>query len=336
MSGDRHRKILRALRDGGLLNPGEHPKVYPVTGGVSSLVLRVDLASGSVCVKQALSRLKVATKWIAPVERSLSETAWIRTVAALDARLVPRILAEVPVSHLFVMDYLDPETHPCWKPLLAQNAVGTDFAIAVGDALARIHAHTAHSPAAEREFAHSDLFHALRVDPYLLHTADAHPDKAAAICAIADELGRARIALMHGDVSPKNILKGPNGPIFLDAECASYGDPAFDLAFCLNHLLLKTVWHPEFVVSYMAAFQALRNAYFVRVDWEDRALLDRRVARLLAVLLLARVDGKSPVEYIVDEKKKSFVRVGASALLDETDLDISRLVSYWGRRTALL
>ena len=42
------------------------------------------------------------------------------------------------------------------------------------------------------------------------------------------------------------------------------------------------------------------------------------------------------IEYIVDEKKKSFVRDGARALLDETDLDISRLVSYWGRRTALL
>ncbi len=53
----------------------------------------------------------------------------------------------------------------------------------------------------------------------------------------------AKIALVHGDVSPKKVPAGPRGPVFLDAECAWYGDPAFDLAFCLNHLLLKCLWN---------------------------------------------------------------------------------------------
>src|SRR5205085_1381845 len=92
-----------------------------------------------------------------------------------------------------------------------------------------------------------DLFFALRLEPYLLHAARAHPDCARPIEALSDFIERSRIALMHGDVSPKNILRGPDGPIFLDAETAAYGDPAFDFGFCLNHLLLKSVLLPSHV-----------------------------------------------------------------------------------------
>ena len=66
-------------------------------------------------------------------------------------------------------------------------------------------------------------------------------------------------ALVHGDVSPKNILGGPAGPVFLDAECAWWGDPAFDLAFCLNHLLLKCLWTPRARDGFLACFEAMAD-----------------------------------------------------------------------------
>ena len=327
---DDEAEILDALRDAGLIAPGEVPPMQPITGGVSSAVLRIDLPSGPVCAKRALAQLKVSAEWKASVERALSESRgsallrrWMRWCQKL---FWPRR----PPS--FVMEFLDPDTHPCWKPLLAENKADTAFAAAVGDALGRIHAHTANSSAYEHEFAHGDLFHDLRVDPYLLHTARAHPDRAAVLQAIADQLGKTRIALMHGDVSPKNILKGPKGPIFLDAECASYGDPAFDLAFCLNHLLLKSVWHREFAHSYAASFRMLHSAYLAHVDWEDRAALDGRAARLLAGLLLARIDGKSPVEYLQSQREKGFVRAAARDFLARTDLDVPGLHTSWCER----
>ena len=110
---------------------------------------------------------------------------------------------------------------------------------------------------------------------------------------------------MHGDVSPKNILVAPRGPVFLDAECAWYGDPAFDLAFCLNHLLLKCLWVPcgGPAVPCSASMRSTR-AYLQGVTWEAPGGIAERTATLLPGLLLARVDGKSPVEYLTDERDK--------------------------------
>src|SRR5665213_3256422 len=104
-----------------------------------------------------------------------------------------------------------------------------------------------------------------------------------------------RLTLIHGDVSPKNILVGPAGPVFLDAECAWWGDPAFDLAFCLNHLLLKCLARPEALGALREAFRALATAYLRKVRWEAPTQTEARAARLLPALLLARADGRSPV-----------------------------------------
>jgi len=137
--------------------------------------------------------------------------------------------------------------------------------------------------------------------------------------------GNTHAALVHGDVSPKNILAGPDGPVFLDAECAWYGDPAFDLAFCLNHLLLKCLARPEAAPGYLECFDALAGAYGETVsDGANGPLPDveARAARLLPGLFLARIDGKSPVEYITNEADREKVRRAAGKLLSDP---VSRL-----------
>ena len=113
----------------------------------------------------------------------------------------------------------------------------------------------------------------------------------------------------------KNILIGPAGPVVLDAECAWYGDPAFDVAFCLNHLLLKCLWVPAATKGFLACFDAFADAYLAGADWESRTALEARAAALLPGLLLARVDGKSPVEYLTTDLQKDTVRRAATALL---------------------
>ncbi len=322
-------EIAAALTTMTLLGESENFAAGRLSGGVSCDVYRVVLGEKTICVKRALPKLRVAAEWCAPAERSASEVAWMKLAAGAVPGCVPEILGEDRARHMFAMEFFPAETCPVWKSLLASGQADAQFATRTGTTIARVHASTAGRPRLAEAFANDSQFHALRLEPYFLHMAAKHPDLAPRIRALADEIAAARIALMHGDVSPKNILSGPDGPIFLDAETACYGDPAFDLAFCLNHLLLKCVWHPQWAEAYLRSFEALKNAYLEVVDWETPPTVDARSARLLPALLLARIDGKSPVEYLTTEHERNFVRRAAKALLTSDPMTLDVVAAEW-------
>jgi hypothetical protein len=117
--------------------------------------------------------------------------------------------------------------------------------------------------------------------------------------------------------------------VFLDAECAWYGDPAFDLAFCLNHLLLKGLWVPEKKPDYLDCFDALAREYMDGADWELVAGLEQRAASLLPGLLLARVDGKSPAEYLTSDADRNAVRAFATTYLQSPPSTLSEIRQAW-------
>src|SRR5271168_1555637 len=286
--------LIEPLRRIGLLKVGGSARLTPLTGGVSSDISLVEAGGRRFCVKRALPRLKVAALWEAPVERNAAEAAWMRAVAGWLRRAVPRVLGEDAEAGLFAMDYLAPEDHRLWKTELLAGRVDPDFAAAVGRDLAVIHARSAADPGVPAAFANDGTFEAIRIEPYLRATGRAHPALAPRFEALARTTLSTKRALVHGDVSPKNILDGPLGPVFVDAECAWFGDPAFDVAFCLNHLLLKCLWTPSARDGFLACFAALARGYLARVTWESPATVEERAARLLPGLFLARVDGKSP------------------------------------------
>ena len=317
--------MLGFLRAAGLAAADEVPGAVALTGGVSSDIWKVALRSGPVCVKRALPRLRVAQLWEAPVERNRYEWRWMQVAARIVPGSVPRVLAQGEEG-LFAMEYLDGERHPMWKGELRAGRADAAFARQVGERLARIHAATAGDAAIARDFATDAGFHAIRLEPYLLATARVHRDLAVPLQALAERTAATRVALVHGDVSPKNILVGPRGPVFLDAECAWYGDPAFDLAFCLNHLLLKCLWVPEAAPRLLACFEALAAAYLQGYAPEG---LEARAASLLPGLLLARVDGKSPVEYVTEEAQKARVRRVARALLATPPARLAEVREAW-------
>jgi len=307
--------LVAALGRLGLLGAGERPRFTPLPGGVSSDIWRIELRAGPACVKRALSKLKVAADWRAPVERNAYEVEWMRAAGAVVPEAVPRLLGHDPESGCFAMAFLDPGQFPLWKAELRDGRADGAVARAVGERLVAIHAATAGKEAVIRAFATDHIFHPIRLEPYLLATAEKHPALAPMLRGLVDTTATTKRALVHGDISPKNILVGPHGPVFLDAECAWYGDPAFDLAFCLNHLLLKCLWTPGARDNFLACFAALSDAYRRGIDWEDPRAMEARTARLLPVLFLARVDGKSPVEYVTAERDKDRVRRVATALL---------------------
>ena len=323
------RTIVDALRRLQVVGADETPVMSPLPGGVSSDIWRVDLPAGPVCVKRALPRLRVEAVWEVPVERSRYEWAWMQEAARVDPAWVPPLVAHDTRSNCLVMGFLDPAAHPLWKAQLRRGEADERTARRVGSRLAAIHGATAGRADLREGFDTGRIFHAIRLEPYLLATAARHPDLRPRLAGLAAATAQTRRTLVHGDVSPKNILVGPGGPVFLDAECAWYGDPAFDLAFCLNHLLLKCLWTPAATSGFLSCFLALANAYLARVDWERREQLEARAAALLPGLLLARVDGKSPVEYVTNDGDRNRVRRAARRLLLQPVASLAAVREAW-------
>lgn len=291
---------MQLLRGAGLATePSE-----ALSGGVSSEIWRV----GNVCVKRALPRLRTAQRWEAPIERNRYERMWLETAGSAAPGATPRILAADDRAGVFAMQYLP---LPVWKERLRQGDARPAFAAQVGATLAAIHSATAGRADVAERFATDAIFYSIRLEPYLVATAKAHPDLQSTLEALVRRTAETRQCLVHGDVSPKNILVADHGPVFLDAECAWYGDPAFDLAFCLNHLLLKCHWTPSARSRFLECFDALSSSYLAGVTFPG---VENRTAALLPALLLARVDGKSPVEYLTGPQREK-VRAIARKLI---------------------
>lgn len=327
--------VSAALLRLGLIRPGEAPRFSPLTGGVSSDIWLVETAQGRLCVKRALPKLRVDADWFAPIERNVFEAEWMRRAAAVVPDAVPALLGQDEGAGVLVMAYLAPEQYRLWKAELREGRADPEAAREVGARLVRIHAGTADDPEVARMFRTDRIFFDIRLEPYLVATAGKHPDRAEALGAIVEETAGTRRCLVHGDVSPKNILIGPRGPVFLDAECAWYGDPAFDLAFCLNHLLLKCLWTPDAAPAFLECFDALASSYHRGVAWEPAAELEARAARLLPGLFLGRVDGKSPVEYLTHERDRARVRRVARALLADPAERLGEVRRAWAKELDL-
>ncbi len=331
MTGISRQYIATVLREAGLIGDHDEPELMPMTGGVSSEIWKATAGDKAYCVKRALDRLKVEAEWLAPVERNRFEVRWYQIAGRVVPGSAPRVRHHDDQCMFFVMEYLPPEHYELWKEKLRQGHAETRDAENVGRTLARIHSATAGDPSVAAQFPRTDIFYDIRLEPYLLATAAHHPDFKTHLEALAQTTAETRLTMIHGDVSPKNILIGPDGPVFLDAECACIGDPAFDLAFCLNHMLLKCLWNPPARDDYLACFRTMAGAYVREVDWETPETLESRTAALLPALFLARIDGKSPVEYIDNDEDRDEVRRCARALLANRPSRLEEVRLAWRR-----
>jgi aminoglycoside phosphotransferase (APT) family kinase protein len=301
----------------------------PLAGGVSADVWRVQFPDRALVVKRALLQLKVPGSWTAPVARSGSEWAWLVEAQRIQPGIAPRPLASDAAAGFLAMEYLPEPAYRTWKPDLDAGRFDAGLAAKVGARLAQLHAATSRSPELMARFDTTDLFHELRLSPYLFAVARRHADVADQIERLAVSISSTRRALVHGDVSPKNILVGPDGPVFLDAECAWYGDPAFDLAFCLNHMLLDGLEGPAPPPDRRAAFEGLAGGYLAGVAWEPPADLERRAAELLPALMLARVDGKSPLPSLQHTPLGAVVRSISKGLLIRPPVRLATVAEAW-------
>lgn len=202
--------VLAALDRMQLLH-GATPYGEPLAGGVSSDIWRIDLPSGPIVIKRALPKLRVCACWQAPVERSRYEARWMQIANEIVPGSAPALLGQDEPGDTLAMAYLPAESYPLWKTQLADGLADPSFAAAVATTLVRIHAATAANPSLAKDFPTDAIFHDIRLEPYLTHTGRAHPDLADRLHALTEMTLANKLALVHGDVSPKNILHGPEG-----------------------------------------------------------------------------------------------------------------------------
>jgi aminoglycoside phosphotransferase (APT) family kinase protein len=313
--------LLRLLRSDGVVH-STHAKLTPLPGGVSSEIYRVDDGEDTFVIKRALARLNVRDEWTADISRNAYERHYLEYVGRFLPRSVPALREAGPSRDYFVMEYFGPE-YRNWKELLLHRSFEPDHAAAAALILGQIHRLSCGDPDAVALFAGHSCFDQLRLEPYLLTTGRRHPKLEDLFRAEAQRLAATTECLVHGDFSPKNILIGSDRIVILDCEAAWYGDPAFDVCFMLTHLFLKALVHSD----------APGSRQLIRTFWREytrvagRTLGDR-VPRLLLMLLLARMDGKSPVEYLT-EPQRAFVRRFVCAHLPHPTVSLSMLTDAW-------
>jgi aminoglycoside phosphotransferase (APT) family kinase protein len=207
-----------------------------------------------------------------------------------------------------------------WKEQLLAGEIDLGIATTVGVMLARIHESTRRREDILAEFDDRSVFFDLRLEPFLLALGRRHPDLAGRMDAMVTHLRDAAICLVHGDFSPKNLLISPDGRVLLiDHEVAHWGDPQFDLAFFLPHLTIKALREAADGPAVLRALRAFLAAYAeASSEWEA---LSRRTSPLVAAMTLARIDGKSPVEYLHDVERSRIRELMKALVLDPpTDL----------------
>ena len=294
-----------------------HPHSVSVTalgGGVSNDVVLVEAPSHRAVAKQSLEKLRVEQDWFCPRERIFHEARGLEILGELlPEGSVPRVLWEDQDNFLFVMEAAPPGSLNFKTELLGGRS-DVRTAKRLGLYLGRWVARTAGRDEFDAEFGGLDMFDRLRLDPYYRATALRHSDLAGRIEGLIKECQKRRVALTHGDFSPKNVLCFNQTVWLLDMEVMHYGDPSFDAAFMSNHFLLKAFHRPANMRDYRTVAEGFWEALRAELP-KEFAWLEAAAMRHLGVLLLARIDGKSPVEYIREEDVKQHMRRSARALI---------------------
>ena len=285
--------------------PSGRPTLKKLLGGVSNRTVRVDWPDGRGWVmKQALEKLRVDVDWFSSPERIAVEAKALRWLNRLaPPGTTPSFIFEDLANHLLAMEAI-PEGHDNWKTTLLSGHIVADHFKQFGLLLGTIHRESSHSAAeVRREFAETTYFRSLRLEPYYLYTAQTTPQAAGFLTTLTDETLHHQHSLVHGDFSPKNTLVYRDKLILLDYEVVHFGDPAFDLGFAMTHFLSKAHHLPaERARLATAALQFWRvyRGETQSLDWAKE--LEPRSVRHVLACLLARVAGKSPLEYLTAQE----------------------------------
>jgi aminoglycoside phosphotransferase (APT) family kinase protein len=319
------------LRRAGRIAPDEEPALRALSGGVSNRTVLVERSTGQAWVlKQALAKLRVPVDWFSSPERIHREALGLRWLVQLaPPGAIPGFVFEDQEQHLLAMEAV-PQPHDNWKTLLLAGQVSDNHVQQFGRLLAHIHCNAyERRDEVARIFHDRSFFESLRLEPYYGYTAAQVPPAAPFLHALMDETRARRVTLVHGDYSPKNILVYQERLILLDHEVIHFGDPAFDLGFSLTHLLSKAHHLLDHRLQFAAAARRYWQVYRQSIGEAEWAHdLEAYAARHTLACLLARVAGRSPLEYL-NASERTRQREAVLSLISNTPSTIVQLIEQW-------
>jgi len=292
-----------------LIERDETPRIEILPGGVSSRTVLVEREHGrSMVLKQSLAKLRVAVDWFSSPQRIHREALATRWFARLaPAGSITELYFEDPQEHIIAIEAV-PRPHDNWKALLLAGDLRIKHVRQFGRLLSELHRGSAER-AAELEplFGDKTFFETLRIEPYYRYCAPRAPEF---LLPLIEETLATNASLVHGDFSPKNVLVYRDRMVLLDHEVAHFGDPAFDIGFAMAHLLSKAHHLAELRDRFLAGAEEFWVSYGV---WQPYPDFEARCVRHSLACLLARVCGRSPLEYLGTAERSR--QVGATLTL---------------------
>ncbi len=327
--------LVRYLEDNRIVNPDAGYSLDYCRGGVSSITALIETQGKTLLIKQGRERFAVKVEWLADPRRIAMEAKANAFYNKYLPDMAPAVIS-YDTENFIMLREAAPAGCRMWKEDLLDGILDYGIAKKTVEALATIHNQSAGKPEVAEEFSDHKTFYQLRISPYLEFLLEKHPGLNNVIGDMVEHLNNTRRVVVHADYSPKNILVLPGRNIcILDYEIAHYGDPAFDLAFYTNHIVLKSAHMAELSAAFLNMLTVMADTYLGMIRFEDAKALEARCMKMLAVLMLARIDGKSPVEYITDEATKNLVRDMAQKLLESDITTYGQAAEmFYGMETA--
>jgi tRNA A-37 threonylcarbamoyl transferase component Bud32 len=322
-------KLGPYLVERGFLRDNEPLISSSLGGGVSNHIVKITTRDRSLVMKQAQPKLNVQIDWFAPIDRVLIEAACMEGLRDLvPAGTIPKILFIDEERYLYAMECA-PDNSVLWKIRLLQGDIQNDTAQKVGEILGAMHSRTHESTQLREQFWQNRILHALRIDPCFTFLAGVHPELAPQIKEQARNLDQTKYCLVHGDYTPKNMLLSDDRLILLDYEIAHWGNPALDSGFLIAHLLLKAIHNPSWTQGYLEAARVFWNSYINTFSNAEAGKLELEAVKLIPFLVLARIDSKSPVEYIIEDDRKEYAREFATKFILSPVFELEELLAYF-------
>ncbi len=291
-------------------------KYKKLEGGVSSEVYHVKTNKNEYCIKRSLRKLLVKKEWIADTNRIKFEYYWLNHCRKILNKNIPKIYEFNLEKKYIVMEYLDNSKYKTLKELYFKKIINLNTIKLISKHLYKIHSKSNNYKTKKLFQGNSKNFNDLRLDPYFNEVGRVYPRYKKYISVLNKNYLINSSTLVHGDFSPKNILIGKNKIFYIDAECSNFGDPVFDLVFFSNHLLIKSIFlkdkSEEFIESYLTFYKE----YLKNLNVKKYKLYINRIIKMTPIMMLARIDGKSPVEYIKSNKIKNTIRNKSFLLLE--------------------